>query len=366
MNNLKNRTQKIAAILMALMMMISLSACAPKTVSADEENVPKDADTSAEAAADTTSNTTEESHAEASPILEPLTLRAITPEGATTIAMLKMIQEQPELKENVTVKYASLTATDLLATEIMGEKTDFAIVPTNLAIKLYNKGVPYKFASINTHGNLYMITSLDIKTWEDLKGKDVYMIGQGLIPDLIFRYLAKANGLDPDKDMNLIYLAGATEVAPTFLAGKSTITIMPEPLLSVVSTKDVPYTVLFDFQKEFEKATGIEGGFPQAGLMVKNTVAEAYPEVVDAFISNLAESCTWVNENPKEAGVYAEELELGTPAPIIVKAMDGLNIWHEDAYEHRESLEMLYKILLEASPEAIGGKLPDEGFYYKK
>ncbi len=362
MNNLKNKTQKIAAILMVIMMTVSLSACAPKEASTDETNTPKETEIVTEPVAEApTENSDEESK-----ILEPMTLRAIAPEGATTIAMLKMIYEQPVLKENVTVKYSSLTATDLLATEIMGEKTDFAIVPTNLAIKLYNKGVPYKFASINTHGNLYMITSLDIKNWEDLKGKDVYMIGQGLIPDLIFRYLAEANGLDPDKDMNIIYLAGATEVAPTFLAGKSTITIMPEPLLSVVSTKDVPFTVLFDFQKEFEKTTGIEGGFPQAGLMVKNTVSEAYPEVVDAFISNLEESCTWVNENPKEAGVYAGELELGTPAPIIVKAMDGLNIWHEDAYEHRDSLEKLYEILLEASPEAIGGKLPDEGFYYKK
>ncbi|MBF4694589.1 ABC transporter substrate-binding protein [Fusibacter ferrireducens] len=359
MNNLKNRIQKSMAVLMVLIMVMSLSACAPKTANETVEPA-------AEATPEATSTTASEDNEEASTILEPLTLRAITPEGATTIAMLKMISEQPVLKENVTVEYESLTATDLLATEIMGEKTDFAIVPTNLAIKLYNKGVPYKFASINTHGNLYMITTLDITSWDDLKGKDVYMIGQGLIPDLIFRHLAKSNGLDPDKDMNLVYLSGTTEVAPTFLSGKSTITIMPEPLLSVVSTKDVPYTVLFDFQEEFEKATGISGGFPQAGLMVKNTVVEAYPEVVDAFISNLEESCTWVNENPKEAGAYAEDLELGTPTPIIVKAMDGLNIWHENAYEHRESLEKFYNILLEASPEAIGGKLPDEGFYYKK
>lgn len=352
----QNIGKKIISTLMIIMMVLSLSACTNQTTQPETDN---STNSTIEATEPTETEPTETD-------LEPLHLRAITPEGATTIAMLKMIYEQPSLKDNVTVEYESLTATDLLATEIMGEKTDFAIVPTNLAIKLYNKGVPYKFASINTHGNLYMITSLDIKNWDDLRGKDVYMIGQGLIPDLIFRYLAESNGLDPDKDMNMVYLAGTTEVAPTFLAGKSAVTIMPEPLLSVVSTKDVPYTLLFDFQKEFEKVSGIEGGFPQAGLMVKNTVAEAYPEVVDAFISKLEESCIWVNEYPMEAGAYAEELELGTPTPIIVKSMDGLNIWHEDAYDHRDSLEVLFDILLKASPESIGGKLPDEGFYYKK
>lgn len=296
---------------------------------------------------------------------EPTTFRVLIPEGATTIAMVKMIHEQPEIAPNVTIDYEALTATDMLAAELMGEKTDFAIVPVNLASKLYNKGIPYKLASINTHGNLYMITSLDISTWDDLKGKDVYMIGQGLIPDLMFRYLAKQNGLDPDKDFNIIYLAGTTEIAPTFLAGKSTITIVPEPVLSVIGTKDVPFTVLFDFQKEFETAMGLEGGYPQAGLMVKNSVAEAYPDVVNAFIDKLNESCTWVNENPDKAGEYVAELDMGIPAPIVVKSMPGLNIRHENAFEHKDSLEALFNILLEASPDSIGGKLPDEGLYFK-
>lgn len=361
---MKHWTKRATGImLIAALMVFMLAGCSTNTAKED----PKNAENAAQEQA-TEPEVSEEAASSAddsATVAEPMTFKAIAPEGATTISMVKMIYEQPVLAENVTVDYETLTATDLLASEIMGEKTDFAIVPTNLAIKLYNKGVPYKFASINTHGNLYMVTSLDISTWEDLKGKDIYMIGQGLIPDLIFRYLAKANGLNPDEDFNIIYLAGTTELAPTFLAGKSTISIMPEPVLSVVGTKEVPFKVLFDFQTEFEKATGLEGGFPQAGLMIKNSVAEAYPQVVDAFIGKLAESCTWVNENPEQAGTYVQELDLGLPAPIVAKAMDGLNIWHENAYENKASLENFYQILFEASPDSIGGKLPDEGFYYK-
>ncbi|MDW7661575.1 MAG: ABC transporter substrate-binding protein [Bacillota bacterium] len=297
---------------------------------------------------------------------EPLYVKAMTPEGATTIAMLKMIYEQPELMNNVIVEYESINSTDLLASEIIAEKVDFALIPTNLAIKLYNKGVPYKFVSINTHGNLYMITSEDIDSWDSLKGKDVYMIGQGLVPDLIFRALLEANGLDPENDLNIIYLAGTSEVGPTYIAGKSTITIMPEPVLSTLDAKGISYNMLFDLQEEYEKISGIEGGFPQAGLVVRNTIAEVYPDLVVAFADALSESSDWLNEFPDLAGGYAEQLELGIPAPVFVKAVDGLNIRHEDAFLNKEKLESFFMMLYSFSPEAIGGKMPDEDFYFKR
>ncbi len=297
---------------------------------------------------------------------EPLYVKAMTPEGATTIAMLKMIYEQPELMNNVTVEYESINSTDLLASEIIAEKVDFALVPTNLAIKLYNKGVPYKFVSINTHGNLYMITSDDIDSWDSLRGKDVYMIGQGLVPDLIFKTLLEANGLDPENDLNIIYLAGTSEVGPTYISGKSTVTIMPEPVLSTLDAKGIPYNMLFDLQEEYEKISGIEGGFPQAGLVVRNTIAEVYPELVVAFAEALSDSSDWLNEFPDLAGGYAEQLELGIPVPVFVNAVEGLNIRHEDAYLNKEKLESFFTMLYKFSPEAIGGKMPDEDFYFKK
>jgi NitT/TauT family transport system substrate-binding protein len=296
-------------------------------------------------------------------VTDPIVLRAVAPEGATTIAMLKMIHDQPQIGDNVTVTYESLNTTELLAADLMGEKTDFAIAPTNLAANLYQKGVPYTLVSVNTHGNLYMVTTEDIEGWDSIKGKTVYMIGQGLVPDLIFRYLATANGINPDTDIDIQYLSGSSEIAPTFLSGKASIIIMPEPVLSVVSTKDVAFKVLFDFQKEYETASGMTGGYPQAGLLVRNALIEAHPELVAAFVSQLEESCMWVNENPEEAAAYIQDLDLGIPGPVVVKAMPGLNIRQDSIGDSRAALEYLFSILYEASPEAIGGAMPDEAFY---
>lgn len=344
--------KKTLYLVLLLMMIFTASACSQNV---EEPEVIIEEPTGEEV--DTPQVTTPE---------EPLYVKAMMPEGATTIAMLKMIYEQPELMNNVIVEYESINSTDLLASEIIAEKADFALIPTNLAIKLYNKGVPYKFVSINTHGNLYMITSEDIDSWDSLRGKDVYMIGQGLVPDLIFKALLEANGLDPEKDLNIIYLSGTSEVAPTYIAGKSTITIMPEPVLSTLDAKGIPFKMLFDLQEEYEKISGVEGGFPQAGLVVRNTIAEVYPNLVVAFADALSESSDWLNEFPDLAGGYAEQLELGIPAPVFVKAVDGLNIRHEDAFLNKDKLESFFTMLYSFSPEAIGGKMPDEDFYFKR
>ncbi|MDK2867631.1 MAG: NitT/TauT family transport system substrate-binding protein [Clostridiales bacterium] len=355
--------KKQLLIIMAILMMSLAAGCQSQANEPAPESATAQETPATETPATETPATETPAAETPAPAAEPIALRAVAPEGATTIAMLKMIHDQPQIGDNVTVTYESLNTTDLLAADLMGEKTDFAIAPTNLAANFYQKGVPYSLVSINTHGNLYMVTTEAIEGWDAIKGKTVYMIGQGLVPDLIFRYLATSNGIDPDTDINIEYLSGASEIAPTFLSGKASIIIMPEPVLSVVRTKDVAFSVLFDFQKEYEAASGMTGGFPQAGLLVRNALIESHPEIVEAFIAQLGESCAWVNDNPEDAAAYMQELDLGIPGPVVIKAMPGLNIRQDSIADSKAALEKMFSILYEASPEAIGGAMPDEAFY---
>lgn len=354
--------KRILGLALTGVLMVSLLGCSNSETTQDSSDT-SNQEVENTQVTDATDATEETDEASEPTEAEVLNLRAIAPEGATTIAMVQMIHDQPNLGENVTVTYESLSTTDLLSSDLMGEKTDFAIAPVNLAANLYNKGVPYTLVSVNTHGNLFMITTLDIATWEDLKGKTVYMIGQGLVPDLIFRYLSSENGVVADEDFEVVYLSGATEIAPSFLSGKAEIIIAPEPVLSVISTKDVPYSVLFDFQKEYESVTGLEGGYPQAGLLVRNTLIEEHPEVVSAFVDAMAASNAWVNEDAETAAQYIVDLDLGIPAPISIKAMPGLNIRFDSMATSKDALEKIFDVIYEASPNALGGSLPDEGFY---
>ena len=70
--------------------------------------------------------------------------------------------------------------------------------------------------------------------------------------------------------------------------------------------------------------------------------------------------------NPEEAGTLVEtELpQLGLKAAVMTASLQSITWKYTPAAEARASLEAFYTALSELSPEVIGGKLPDDGFYY--
>jgi len=74
---------------------------------------------------------------------------------------------------------------------------------------------------------------------------------------------------------------------------------------------------------------------------------------------------TWINENPAQAGVYAEEMELGLAAAIVEKSMPGNNIRHEPVASIKKELNDFFKVLYDFDPKTIGEAIPDEGLYYE-
>jgi len=292
-------------------------------------------------------------------------IKVVAPSGATAVSISKAMKDTTEI-DGTKVEYEVVPTTDLIVARLTSKEADFAVVPINLAAQLYRKNVPYKLVSVVTWGNLFIASSENIKGWESLKGQDVYLMGKGLVPDIVFRALLKENGLDPDKDVNLIYLSGATELAPNFLNGTAKISMLPEPVLSTVKTKKPDTNVFLDLQEEWKKAFGLErSGYPQAGIVVKEELINNDPQLVKNYISVLADGMKWINENPGEAGRIAEELELGLTADIVEKSMPGNNIRHEYVKDVRKELDQIFEIMYEFNPETVGGELPDDGLYYE-
>ena len=294
------------------------------------------------------------------------TFQVVMPAGVPTIGLAKMIKESPEIN-GAKFAYDSIVATDTLAPKLISGEADFAVVPSNLAIKVYNKGAAYQYAGSTVWGVLYLAAADDsIKTWADLKGKTIVLIGRGLTPDLTLRYLLTKNGLTPDTDVTFEYVAGATELAPMFLSGKAAIALLPEPMLTQVLTKKPETKVVFDIQAEWKKATGSDDSYPQTAVLVKKEVADSYPELTKAFLDKLAESVEFANTDPQTVGAYMEERSDSLKAPVVAKAIPNCNLMYKDAAEAKAALETYYTELMNFGADNIGGKMPDEAFYYQK
>lgn len=299
---------------------------------------------------------------------EPLNLKIGAVFGVSTLSMIKLFKEKPSLGENVTTTYQTIVSPDQVAAKTISGELDMVMVASNLGAKLYNKGVPYTMAGAMVWGNLYVVSNENIKGWDDLKGREIFMHARGLTPDYVFQHLLRANGIDPQKDVKLTYLTGGPQaLAMSFIGGKSAVSIMPEPMLAKVQLKKKNTHIVIDVQQEWQIATGSQQkGFPQGALIIKNELIQSHPEVVNAFLHEYENSISWMNANPEIAGQYAESMNIGMKAEEAEMGIPGCNLRYVDAVHAKQELTTLFTILKQYNPKAVGGKVPDEGLYYQR
>ena len=298
---------------------------------------------------------------------EPLVINVAALKGPTVISMIKMFEEQPNLGENVTVNYSVAEAPNIVMSRLLSGEVDIATVPTNLAAKLYNKGMPYQIAAVNVWGVLYILSNgVEINSWSDLKGRQIDLMGKGATPDIVLRHLLSQNGIDPDQDVTLEYTAGHVELAQKMIAGKVDLAVIPQPFATMVMKKNSDIKQVLDFQEEWKRVHGPEVPFTQAGLVVNKDLAENHPAVVARFLEEYEQSINWVNANPAEAGVLLEKHQTGMKGKLAKLAIPYCNIRFMHAMDARPALEKYFTVFKDFAPESIGGQLPDEGFYLKK
>ena len=298
-------------------------------------------------------------------IEEPVTLTVSVPDGIPALTMTKMIKENTQIGDNITLEYTIEKTTDALAAKVLSKEADIAIVPSNLAVQAYNKELDYHIAATGSWGSFYLITEENIEDITKLKGKEVATIGKNLTPDLMLRHILGLKGIIPDQDVVINYLNGATELAPNFIGGKISIASVPEPMLSMIMSKKPETHIILDFNEEWKNAHGSENGYPQSSLIVKKEVLEAHKEFIGLLLQEYEKSISWGNENPKELGEYAQGLDLAINKEVLPKALERANMKYVPVEQSKDDYSEFFKVLFEMEPKTIGGKIPDEGIYFK-
>jgi NitT/TauT family transport system substrate-binding protein len=259
---------------------------------------------------------------------------------------------------------------DQLKAIVAGKQGDFVTVPSNTAAIFYNKGLELQLLDISVWNITYLVTRDPAAAdFTDIKGQSLVVPFQGSVPDVTFQYIAAKEGLDPLTDFDLRYATDPTQAAQLLVSGQVDNAVLSEALATAVllQTKDAekPLRKAFAFDKAWEAAAGPGATSPIAGTVATPNVM-GRPDVVAAFQREYAAAVDWMLANPEEAGLLVEtELpDLGLKAPVMTAALKGITWKYTPALEAKSSLAAFYTALMELSPEVIGGKLPDDGFYY--
>lgn len=297
--------------------------------------------------------------------VNPINVNVLGLKGPTSIGMIKLIDEKALNSDKYIVDYTTVEAPDIITGKIINNEVQIAAVPTNLAAVLFNKTEgKVQFLAQNTLGVLYAVGKGDITSLEELQGKKVSISGKGSVPEYAMNYILSQKGL-ADK-VSLDYLPDHASVAQALLAGDIDVAILPQPFVTQVQLKNPEVKILIDLNKEWEVASNKSSVLSMGCLVINKEFAENNPDFVSEFLNLYEQSVNFVNSNPAQAAELVAKNEIINNAALVEKAIPYCNIVYKNAQDAKDEINAFLKVLFDSDNKSVGGKLPDESFYYKK
>lgn len=295
--------------------------------------------------------------------LAPVTLRVGALKGPTGIGMIRLFESPPSLPDQASMSIEAIASADAMAARLLSGELDAAVLPVNMAAKLYNSGLPYRLLAVVGNGMVKVVTTDPaITTISDLRGRDVHVAGQGATPEFLMRTVLPKAGMDPAVDLRMIFSMPYPEIAASIVAGRIDIAVLPEPFATLALKGNPSARVPFPLSALWTAATG-QSDYPMSVFVIRASLIEERPAAVKALLVAYKASIQSVLADPAAAGLLVEKHDMGLKAPIATAAIPACAFTFISAKEARPAIEALLSAFLTAAPASIGSKLPDGAWY---
>lgn len=282
--------------------------------------------------------------------------------GPTGMGMVNLMTEDASAYNNYNFTLA--TAPTEIVGLITNKSVDIAACPLNLAATLYKKTQgAIQIIAVNTLGTLYILENGEtITDIASLKGKTICASGQGATPEYVLNYLLEKNGIDKDKDVEIVWKSEHSEVATLMASGEVDVCLLPEPNVTAVMLQNADVRIALDMTKEWETVS--EGELAMGCLIATKEYIENNSDSLKAFLKEYNESVEAVNANTDEICQLIADKGIVPKAPVAKKAIPNCNIVCITGSEMKTIAESNFNMLFNADPTSIGGELPNESIYY--
>lgn len=293
--------------------------------------------------------------------------------GPTGVGAAKLLADSEAGNTVNQYNYTICTDNQQVMAGLTSGEFDIAALATNVASTLYNKSEgSIQIAAINTLGVLYILGPADapIQSMGELRGKKLYATGQGANPEYVLNYLLTENELDPAKDVDITW-GTPDEVNVAMLQGEADYCMLPVPAATALEAKSqgklTAHLSLSDQWDELRNGSQLTMGC----IVVRAPFAQEHPEAVEAFLEEYQASIDYmadpvnmaVSSNLNPAQLVAN-YGIAPNAEIAGKAIPQCNLVCITGTDMRSAIQGYYEVLYAADPAAIGGSIPDDGFYF--
>lgn len=334
--------KKLLAVMLSAVMVFSFAGCAGKT--ADNDNNESKAQTE-----------------------EAVTIRIGAMAGPTAMGMVKLRKDSEDGNTKNTYAFEDF-ATDASAfvTPLASGEIDIAALPSNLAANIYNKTEgKVQVVAVNTLGVLNLVErGNSVNSISDLKGKTVYATGMGAVPEYTIRYILSGNGLDADKDVNIVWCSDTTEALSKLKSEDGAIAVLPQPFVTAASAQISDLRVVIDLNDAWEKINN-DSRIVTGVIVVRKEFAEKYPEQLKRFIEEYKASVEYTSTNVDETAQLIADYGIVASAAVAKKALPNCHIVCYAGDDMKKALKGFLQVLYDQNPKSVGGSIPGNDFYYE-
>lgn len=292
-------------------------------------------------------------------------VQVISASGLAAVSMCKLAKEEDKIQNGYKTTY-TFESDEYVEKALYNEEYEIALVPTDMAAKVYNKNLNYEIGATIGQGSYYLVTTDSSITGfnNTLINKEVAIVGKDSMIDTTVKSILKGNNIN-ESLVNYKYVDTDPQLVTTLASGAVKTGVVPETSLTTLLYKHSGLKILTSTNDAYEKVFNISGGYPQFSIIVRKDFAEENKEYVEKFLAKMSESIDFINTNPLQAGAYGEEFKIPVKPQVLAKAIDRCNLKFIKIDKFKKNYKKFFTILYNYNSEAVGGTVPDESIYYK-
>lgn len=259
------------------------------------------------------------------------------------------IEEGYFTKEGIRLECVTGFGADKTMTAVLSGDADIGFMGAEASVYAYQEGANdavVNFAQLTQRAGNFLVARKEMPDfkWSDLKGKDILGGRAGGMPEMVFEYILKQNGIDPEKDVNIDRSIDFGSTAAAFMGGQGDFSVEFEPSATALEQQDAGYVVA---------SCGVDSGYvPYTAYSTKDSFMKENPEIIQGFTNALQKGMDYVNthtsdEIAKIIKPQFPENDLETIETIVERYQEQ-ETWKDNLIFEKKSFELLENILEDA------------------
>lgn len=252
-------------------------------------------------------------------------------------------------EEGIDLELVTGFGADKTMTALLSGEADIGFMGPETTVYTANEGANDKvvnFAQLTQRAGNFVVAREDMPdfSWNDLKGKTVLGGRAGGMPEMVFEYVLKENGIDPSTDLTIDQSIDFGSTAAAFSGGSGDFSVEFEPGATNLEKEGAGFVVA---------SVGVDSGYvPYTAFSAKESYIQKHPELIQSFTNALQKGMNYVNQHSSEdiADVISPQFKDTDKNTIstIVERYKSQDTWKNNLVFSEESYNLLLDILEEA------------------